>query len=138
MQTIILTCKAITEQVETHEARGEIPSSTQNNLYNLKTQVSTALMNLLSAVKTHAAGMGISPVCLVDASAANMTKVIVDLAKLLGISPGQADGAIEINSVKNGTAPKNALKRVDVLDPEELSVYINLFLFGSDTLDTNT
>ncbi|KAG2226469.1 hypothetical protein INT45_014213 [Circinella minor] len=114
MQKIVMTCKKVTEEVEEHETRGGLTSMTQSNLYNLKSQFSTALTHLLTAAKNHANGMGISPVSLLDAAAGHMTTVMVDLAKLLGIKPGTASSSNEVplaNMDSNRNDTLDALSR---------------------------
>lgn len=85
MQSIVLTCKLITEQVESHENSSRSNAMTTEKLLSLKSQFSTSLSALLTAAKNHARSMGISPVSLLDAAAGHLTSVIVDLVKSLGI-----------------------------------------------------
>lgn len=117
MQSIVKTCKLISESIEAHESKVELSSSVQTNLYGLKSQFSTALSNLLTAAKTHANGMGISPVSLLDAAASNLTTVVVDLVKLLGMRPGQTTN-METTPMTNGSSGGENSS----LEPHELAV----------------
>ncbi|CEG77333.1 hypothetical protein RMATCC62417_12106 [Rhizopus microsporus] len=83
MKVIVSVCKLITEQVENNESR--LTSDSKQTLYELKSRFSTALSDLLIAAKHHANGMGISPVSLLDHSAGNLSAVVVDLVRLVGI-----------------------------------------------------
>ncbi|KAI8149692.1 hypothetical protein BJV82DRAFT_662980 [Fennellomyces sp. T-0311] len=149
MQKIVMSCKKMSEEVEDHETRGELSSMAQSNLYTLKSQFSTSLTQLLTAAKNHANGMGISPVSLLDAAAGQMTTVIVDLAKLLGIKPasdgidsdsgigGSVGGSSGSISTRGGSlrrkdsANDSSNNRIaaaaaagDALHPDELSEYL--------------
>ncbi|PHZ08559.1 uncharacterized protein RHIMIDRAFT_268880 [Rhizopus microsporus ATCC 52813] len=83
MKVIVSVCKLITEQVENNESR--LTSDSKQTLYELKSRFSTALSDLLIAAKHHANGMGISPVSLLDHSAGNLSAVVVDLVRLVGM-----------------------------------------------------
>ncbi|KAF7727058.1 component of the polarisome [Apophysomyces ossiformis] len=113
MKTVVMACKSLTEAVEAYESSHELPALTQTKLYTLKTQFSDALAQLLVAAKNHANGMGIMPVGLIEGTAGHLTIVVVELAKLLGIS--------STSETKTGTSASTASDR---LDPEELSEYL--------------
>ncbi|KAG0166405.1 component of the polarisome [Apophysomyces sp. BC1015] len=113
MKTVVMACKTLTEAVETHETKQELPASTQTKLYALKTQFSDALSHLLVAAKNHANGMGIMPIGLIDGAAGHLTMVVVELAKLLGISS---------TSETKPDAPVSVAS--DRLNPDELSEYL--------------
>ncbi|RCI01108.1 component of the polarisome [Rhizopus azygosporus] len=83
MKVIVSVCKLITEQVENNENR--LTTDSKQTLYELKSRFSTALSDLLIAAKHHANGMGISPVSLLDHSAGNLSAVVVDLVRLVGM-----------------------------------------------------
>ncbi|KAI8977322.1 hypothetical protein BDF20DRAFT_559339 [Mycotypha africana] len=85
MRQIVMACKSVTTSVEYHERKIGLPDTDQETLYGIKKRFSQALNHLLIATKQYAAGMGISPVSLVDAAAGNLSVTIVDLVKLLGL-----------------------------------------------------
>ncbi|KAI9007950.1 hypothetical protein CLU79DRAFT_777223 [Phycomyces nitens] len=86
MKTVIMISKTISENVEAFESSPQFSSSMTPRLHELKVSFSTTLTQLLASAKGHAMGMGMSPVSLLDASAGHLTAVVVDMAKLLGLS----------------------------------------------------
>ncbi|KAI9313975.1 hypothetical protein BX666DRAFT_1975378 [Dichotomocladium elegans] len=126
MQTIVTVCKTITEQIESHEARGELSSLTENKLVGLKNQFSTALANLLTAAKNHANGMGISPVGLLDSTAGHLTTVVVELVKLLGMQKGTYIGENDDGQIvrKPTTSSDRRAPAGSHMEPRELAEYL--------------
>lgn len=127
MQSIVLTCKLITEQVESCENSSRSTVVTSEKLISLKSQFSTALSNLLTAAKNHARGMGISPVSLLDAAAGHLTAVVVDLAKTLGImKDSRTSQEYETIAFDKGLSDQNAAlsKEEAIGNLSELSVCI--------------
>jgi hypothetical protein len=87
MKTIVMTCKSMTEDVERYETKGTITPDKRSKLQVLKGPFSNELAHLVSAAKAHVNSMGISPVALLDVAASNLTNAVVDLVKLVGMSP---------------------------------------------------
>ncbi|KAL1916207.1 uncharacterized protein VTP21DRAFT_5824 [Calcarisporiella thermophila] len=84
MKSVVVACKAITEDVESHQPASEDEDET---LENLKSQLSADLTRLVGAAKNHAVGMGISPVSLLDAAARDLTDAVVSLVRIVGVKP---------------------------------------------------
>ncbi|KAL9544193.1 hypothetical protein MBANPS3_007742 [Mucor bainieri] len=128
MRTIVMACKSITTEVEEYEVKVGLSPANQDALYNIKKNFSTELTNLLASAKNFAAGMGISPVSLLDAAAGNLTSTIVDLAKLLGMRPiGDNDNTAQSLSVsERENAPMVNGKHGDtqLLSPHQLSQFL--------------
>lgn len=127
MQSIVLTCKLITEQVESYENSGRSTVVTSEKLVSLKSQFSTALSNLLNAAKNHARGMGISPVSLLDGAAGHLTAVVVDLVKTLGMmKDSRTSQEYETIAFDKGLSNQNAAlsKEEAIGNLSELSVCI--------------
>ncbi|KAH8549939.1 hypothetical protein BGW37DRAFT_428357 [Umbelopsis sp. PMI_123] len=91
MKAVVVSCKAITEDVEAYEndETKDIDAEKKDRLYAMKSQFSKGLSNLMVAAKTHANGMGISPVSLLDAAATHLTSTVVELIKLFGMRNGK-------------------------------------------------
>ncbi|CAO3592547.1 unnamed protein product [Absidia cylindrospora] len=86
MKTLVVTCKAITEDVERYETKGAMTLDKQTKLQTLKGPFSNGLTQLVTAAKSHVSSMGISPIGLLDVAASNLTSAVVDLVKLVGMS----------------------------------------------------
>ncbi|KAI9031664.1 hypothetical protein CLU79DRAFT_842267 [Phycomyces nitens] len=109
MSRLVRTCKAITNDIESAESSGRLASSEKlARLDLLKTEFSTALTNLLVASKNHVNGMGISPVSLVDVAAGQVTVVIVELTKSLGMSSSLSSLPPSTTSLGSSAPPTRA------------------------------
>lgn len=129
MRTIVMACKSITTEVEDYEVKVGLSPANQDSLYNIKKKFSNELTNLLASAKNFAAGMGVSPVSLLDAAAGNLTSTIVELVKLLGMRPvGDNDSTTQSLSVsERENIPTLNGKHIDnILNPNQLSVRLLL------------
>lgn len=93
MKTIVMTCKSMTEDVERYETNGTITPDKRSKLQVLKGPFSNELAHLVSAAKAHVNSMGISPVALLDVAASNLTNDVVNLVKLVGMSPSSTSSS---------------------------------------------
>ncbi|KAI8581600.1 hypothetical protein K450DRAFT_232101 [Umbelopsis ramanniana AG] len=116
MKAVVVSCKAITEDVETYEndETKDIDADKKDRLYAMKSQFSKGLSNLMAAAKTHANGMGISPVSLLDAAATHLTSTVVELIKLFGMRNGTGsdrDSVQPEESAKQASSPPGSILR---------------------------
>jgi hypothetical protein len=118
MKAVVVSCKAITEDVEVYENDETKDIDNDNDkkdrLYAMKSQFSKGLSNLMAAAKTHANGMGISPVSLLDAAATHLTSTVVELIKLFGMRNGTGsdrDSVQPEESVKQASSPPGSILR---------------------------
>src|SRR4051794_27266871 len=93
MKSIVLASKAISEDIEDFEARPppDFSSTSKSKLHSIKAKFTSTLPQLMTAAKNHAAGMGISPVSLLDAAAGHLTATVVELIRFLGMTGSQND-----------------------------------------------
>ncbi|CAM0141443.1 unnamed protein product [Umbelopsis sp. WA50703] len=116
MKAVVVSCKAITEDVESYEndESKEIDTEKKDKLYTMKSQFSKGLSNLMAAAKTHANGMGISPVSLLDAAVTHLTSTVVELIKLFGMKPGKgSDRDSNDGLAKQGSPQSSILRKTD-------------------------
>ncbi|KAF2425782.1 hypothetical protein EJ08DRAFT_382805 [Tothia fuscella] len=66
-------------------------SSSSPDTARLKTKLSQAANNLITASKGHASAAGLAPVSLVDAAATHLTSAVIDLVRVVKIRPTPAD-----------------------------------------------
>jgi hypothetical protein len=116
MKAVVVSCKAITEDVEAYEndETKDIDAEKKDRLYAMKSQFSKGLSNLMVAAKTHANGMGISPVSLLDAAATHLTSTVVELIKLFGMRNGKGsdrDSAQPEDGGKQAGSPPGSILR---------------------------
>jgi hypothetical protein len=116
MKAVVVSCKAITEDVEAYEndETKDIDADKKDRLYAMKSQFSKGLSNLMAAAKTHANGMGISPVSLLDAAATHLTSTVVELIKLFGMRNGTGsdrDSVQPEESAKQASSPPGSILR---------------------------
>ena len=77
MKNIVLSCKSITEEVESHETR------TTPDLSQTKTDLSAALTQLMTCAKTHAKTKTETSVKEIADASTNLTRVMVQLVNTL-------------------------------------------------------
>lgn len=133
MRTIVMACKSITTEVESHEINVGLSASTQASLYEIKKRFSTELSNLLASAKVYAGGMGISPVSLVDAAAGNLTMTIVELVKLLGMRPVSDNDGYSGNPIQQSNQSQNKKPSMNnnvekAMSPNQLSVSVFFYI----------
>jgi hypothetical protein len=91
MKQVVVTVRNISSDVEslgTPESSldvGRVDSLKQQSL--LRTRLSQAANNLITATKAHSAAAGLAPVSLVDAAASNLTAVVMDLVRAVKVKP---------------------------------------------------
>jgi hypothetical protein len=135
MKTIVTVCRSITENVEDYEKSNNLSHETESTLYELKSRFSNALSDLLTSAKYHANGMGITPVSLLDNSAGHLTSVIVELAKLLGMSPSnRSNNDYSLKSSYSSSSKSDYFSKSDYSPKSDYSSTKNDYASKSDTL----
>jgi hypothetical protein len=78
MKSVVVACKGITEDVDLAEDKFQ-DLGVDSELQSLKSKLSVALTQLMSAAKNHATGFGTAPVDLLETSTYNLNGAIVNL-----------------------------------------------------------
>ncbi|KAL0084837.1 hypothetical protein F4703DRAFT_1737350 [Phycomyces blakesleeanus] len=134
MSRLVKICRAVTSDIESAEASGQLQSASlslssdkQAKLGQLKVGFSVALSDLLAASRNHVNGKGISPVSLVDVAAGQVTVVVVELVKFLGIQNHNYHTNQAYNEVSTNYSPlssPNPSRGERSLSPQELASYL--------------
>jgi len=108
MRSIVSSVRSVTSEIDNALAAGitagSIEELQRKRIAKLKSRVSAAANNLITAARNYAVGNGLSPVSLVDVSVSNLTATIVELVKLCKVrsagsldttAQGQEDSGIE-------------------------------------------
>ena len=108
MRTIVAGVRSVTSEIDTSLAKGVsaglVEDLQRRRITKLKSRVSAATNNLITAARNYAAGDGLSPISLVDVSVSNLTASIVELIKQVKVrsadsfdatAPGQEDSGVE-------------------------------------------
>ncbi|ORZ20414.1 hypothetical protein BCR42DRAFT_408716 [Absidia repens] len=109
MKILVVTCKAITEDVERYETKGALTLDKQTKLQSLKGPFSNGLTQLVTAAKSHVNSMGISPIGLLDVAACNLTCAVVDLVKLVGMAPSPSSSSSSSSPSSSASSISSAL-----------------------------
>jgi hypothetical protein len=96
----------MTEDVERYETNGAITPDKRSKLQVLKGPFSSELAHLVSAAKAHVNSMGISPVALLDVAASNLTNAVVNLVKLVGMSPSSTS-SLDDRYTRSSVSPQS-------------------------------
>ncbi|KAI8071492.1 hypothetical protein BC940DRAFT_270277 [Gongronella butleri] len=129
MKSVVLVCKAMTDEVEQGETKGTLSGDKQHKVQALKKPYSNALAHLVAVTKTHINSMGLSPIMHVDVAASHMTATVVDIVKLsllpstLEESDDDSDNE-PIRHTKQRAPPPAASKYNDAMSPSELADYL--------------
>jgi hypothetical protein len=125
MKAVVVSCKAITEDVEVYEndESKDIDAEKKDRLYAMKSQFSKGLSNLMAAAKTHANGMGISPVSLLDAAATHLTSTVVELIKLFGMKYGKGSDRDSVQNLDVASKPIGSPQSSILRKPDTFGAY---------------
>ncbi|GAB5586666.1 component of the polarisome [Umbelopsis nana] len=125
MKAVVVSCKTITEDVEAYEndESKDIDAEKKDKLYTMKSQFSKGLSNLMAAAKTHANGMGICPVSLLDAAATHLTFTVVELIKLFGMKFGKGSDRDSVQSLDVASNPVGSPHNSILRKPDSYGTY---------------
>jgi G protein-coupled receptor kinase-interacting protein 1 len=84
MKLVIMAVRDITNDMETATSSTDA-EDTANKRSKLRSRLSQAANNLISATKAHGASNGLAPVSIVDAATLHLTTAVVEIVKLLKI-----------------------------------------------------
>jgi hypothetical protein len=84
MKQVIMTVREITNDMEATASSADAEEMS-NKRSKLRSRLSQAANNLISATKAHGASNGLAPVSIVDAAALHLTTAVVEVVKLLKI-----------------------------------------------------
>ncbi|KNE58151.1 hypothetical protein AMAG_04966 [Allomyces macrogynus ATCC 38327] len=102
MKQIVFACKGITEAIEVHESQtSSMTVPERERLLALKTQLTAALTNLMSAAKAHATGAAPSNVTGrdLDSAAQTLSDTMMAMVDLVGV---RCDGAQQQQPLQPG------------------------------------
>ena len=85
MRTVVNAVSAVIEDVRTFERRQDRVDVDFENVRALRERAQATLSNLVTASKTHATSMGMSPVSLLDAAASHLSATITELGRTISI-----------------------------------------------------
>ena len=111
MKTVVLSTTLLSDDVAKFESQPEnmesLTAQQREDVHSLKTSMSDALSNLMTACRHHASSQGLSPVSLVDAAATHVATAVVELIKLLKLRhvPKPAEDDASLDSPNDSTMP---------------------------------
>jgi protein SPA2 len=82
MRTVLNAVSAIVDDVRQYERR-QSRDSDNDAVRSLRDRTEATLSNLVTASKTHATSMGMSPVSLLDAAASHLSAAVTELGKMV-------------------------------------------------------
>ncbi|KAH8115471.1 hypothetical protein DFH11DRAFT_1688560 [Phellopilus nigrolimitatus] len=85
MKAIVNAVTAIIEDIQTFERQRDRIDIDMESLRALRERAEATLSNLVTATKTHATSMGMSPVSLLDAASSHLSTTITELGKTIFI-----------------------------------------------------
>jgi myosin heavy subunit len=95
MKQVVVYVRQISSDVDTVSTPLSSMDGSQSDVSTdaarLRTRLSQAANNLITASKAHAAAAGLAPVSLVDAAASHLTSAVIELVRVVKIRPTPAD-----------------------------------------------
>ncbi|KAI5118308.1 hypothetical protein M0805_006476 [Coniferiporia weirii] len=85
MKSVVNAVMAITEDVRAYERRPDNTEADIEIIRALRQRTEATLSNLVTASKTHATSMGMSPVSLLDAASSHLSATVTELGKTIFI-----------------------------------------------------
>ena len=85
MKSVVNAVSAVIDDVRTFERRQDRVDIDFENVRALRERTQATLSNLVTASKTHATSMGMSPVSLLDAAASHLSASVTELGRTISI-----------------------------------------------------
>ncbi|THG98490.1 hypothetical protein EW145_g7419 [Phellinidium pouzarii] len=90
MKAVVNAVTAIIEDVRSYERRHNSADVEIEGVHALRERAEATLSNLVTASKTHATSMGMSPVSLLDAASSHLSATVTELGKIIFIRKASA------------------------------------------------
>lgn len=131
MKAVVNAVTSILDDTRTYEEKIDSGKASldMETLYSLRERAQATLSNLVTASKTHATSLGMSPVSLLDAAASHLSATITDIGKSLSVRRAtkaeQEEYLQSPNEGYNGMAFELTNSASDRLPPESQLMAIN-------------
>jgi hypothetical protein len=127
MKLIVLSCKGLTEEVETHESNPvQMSVSDREQLLQLKTQLTSALTNLMNAAKSHATGNNASAATAdeLEHCANDLSSSVYSIVDLLGLRSAEYQpGSNKTNSISRQVTEKPDMRQ-NLMGLDDLRLFL--------------
>ena len=126
MKAVVNAVASILDDIRVYEEKIELDKAILDvdNLYSLRERAKATLSNLVTASKTHATSLGMSPVSLLDAAASHLSATVTDLGKIVFIRRAtKAEQEEYLSSPQEDTGKILPEEQIDLTSERALLVY---------------